>query len=58
MKYLFITVALFTGLNGFAQQDTIKEKIPFDGMDMTWQKMDQTAEFLRQYWQVNILQGV
>jgi len=37
MKHLLITVAFLTGLNSFAQQDTLKEKIPFDGMDMSWQ---------------------
>ncbi len=37
MKHLLIIVALLMGINSFAQQDTIKEKIPFDGMDMTWQ---------------------
>ncbi len=37
MKHLLIIVALLMGINSFAQQDTIKEKIPFDGLDMTWQ---------------------
>lgn len=41
MKNLISIVALFSCISGFAQQDaikdTIKEKIPFEGMDMTWQ---------------------
>ena len=41
MKNKIILVALFSGTSIFAQQttiqDTIQEKIPFDGMDMTWQ---------------------
>ncbi|MGL2967048.1 outer membrane beta-barrel protein [Flavobacterium sp. XGLA_31] len=37
MKKVLTTISLCLCLNGFAQQDTSKAKIPFDGMDMTWQ---------------------
>ncbi len=37
MKNIIISIALLSGISSFAQQDTIKEKIPFDGMDMSWQ---------------------
>lgn len=37
MKQLLMTIPLLMGITSYAQQDTIKEKIPFEGMDMTWQ---------------------
>ena len=37
MKNIFILLLSIYGLKTHAQQDTIKEKIPFDGMDQTWQ---------------------
>ena len=41
MNTIIKTLALLSSLTGFAQQevirDTIKEKIPFEGMDMSWQ---------------------
>jgi len=37
MKHLLSTIALLSAISSLAQNDTIKEKIPFDGMDMTWQ---------------------
>ena len=41
MKKIIIALVLLSGSSLFAQQisiqDTLKEKVPFDGMDMSWQ---------------------
>ncbi|MGC4039584.1 MAG: outer membrane beta-barrel protein [Flavobacterium sp.] len=36
MKNLFLALTLCGSLFGFAQNDTIKPRIPFDGFDLTW----------------------
>ncbi|MCF6132294.1 outer membrane beta-barrel protein [Flavobacterium wongokense] len=40
MNKIISTIAMLSCMTGFAQntvQDTLKEKIPFEGMDMSWQ---------------------
>ena len=37
MKQLLLTIPLLIAITSYAQQDTLKVKIPFEGMDMTWQ---------------------